>query len=183
MKMIATVVFLLLVAVNTSYSGEAEERFEKGVVLFNDGRFPDAIAAFKRVIDLQHENDYAWSYLGRSYFGAGKCQDGLNAQEEAIHLNSAKEVSWVGKGNCLLCLGRTDDAVKAYEKAITLNNSQESSWYGAARCYALKVEKETAIKYLQRAIELNPKIKGLAYRDKLLLNLSNEQAFKKIIEP
>ncbi len=183
MKKWLTISFILLLCSHAAVAAELQDRVDKAYRLLGAGRFPEAAAAFQKVIELDQNNAEVWFQMGQSYFAAGRCQDGLNAHEGAIHLEPAKSPYWVGKGNCLLCLGRTDDALTAYEKALALNNTQDYAWYGAARCYALKVEKEAALKYLARAIELNAHYKNWAYRDRLFRNLSNEKEFLRLIEP
>lgn len=183
MKKWASIVVMLLVWPHVASAGELQDRMDKAFRLLGSGRFPEAAAAFQKVIELDGNNSEAWFQMGQAYFGAGKCQNSLNAHEEAIHQQPSKAPYWVGKGNCLLCLGRTDDALHAYEKALELNTTQDYAWYGAARCYALKVEKENALKYLARAVELNARYKNMAYRDRSFRNLSNEREFQILIEP
>jgi len=94
--------------------------FEKGVVLYNSGRYDESIGAFNESIKLDPYYWLPWSWKGSDFYSLKKYDQALEAYEKAIQLNPGRGASWNNKGNTLKALGRTGESDAAYAKAKEL---------------------------------------------------------------
>ncbi|MFO7965093.1 MAG: tetratricopeptide repeat protein [Desulfobacterales bacterium] len=85
----ATLIGLLLVAAACAglpvFTG-ADQAFDRGVTLFNRGRYEEAIVRFERVVDLEPDHGEAYLYLGRSYLNLGRWQEAVAPLRSAFRL-------------------------------------------------------------------------------------------------
>ena len=66
--------------------GPAETAFERGLALFNQGRFDDATEYFERSTDEDPNYAEAYLYLGRSYLSARRWRDAIQPLRTAYRL-------------------------------------------------------------------------------------------------
>jgi len=78
---------LLLSACSLRYFQAGEESFERGLALFDQGRFEDAIPYFQKATADSPDFGQAYLYLGRSYLGARRWRDAIPALRAAYRLS------------------------------------------------------------------------------------------------
>ena len=152
-------VFILLLALMTSAQCQqtAEDWFNKGIVLYNQDKYDEAIKAFDEAIKLDPKYAYAWNGKGIALADQGKYDEAIEAYDEAIKLDPKDARTWYNKGITLgKDLGRYDEAIKAFDEAIKLDPKLAMAWNN----------KGTALKLLGRTTEANvafTKAKELGY--------------------
>jgi tetratricopeptide (TPR) repeat protein len=79
------------------------------------------IAAYRRVTEINPNNDRAWDALGSAYDSAGLHNEAIAAFEQAIALYPQRETYHYHLGIALAYLKKYEKAVQALEKVIALN--------------------------------------------------------------
>jgi tetratricopeptide (TPR) repeat protein len=89
-KVIITTVLLSLMlssCVGLITNGEAQSVYEQGLVLFNQGRFAEAIPCFEKAVSLEPHFYQAHLYLGRSHLNLRAYGKALTPLRTAYHLS------------------------------------------------------------------------------------------------
>jgi tetratricopeptide (TPR) repeat protein len=71
-------------------AGTAEDEFNRGLSLFNRGRFEESVGAFERATELKPEYGEAYLYIGRSYLSLGRYPEALPPLRAAYRLAPEK---------------------------------------------------------------------------------------------
>src|SRR4028119_1412460 len=97
-----------------------------GNSLQESGRFDEAVAAYKKAIELNP--NFSWSYhsLGDVLLKLEKWEEAVAAYKKAVGLNPDFSWSYHSLGDVLLKLEKWEEAVAAYKKAVGLN--PDFSW-------------------------------------------------------
>jgi tetratricopeptide (TPR) repeat protein len=115
-------------------------------------RLASAIAAYKKVTEINPENDRAWDSLGNLYRASERYGDAVSAFEHAISLRPNKEVYHYHLGLVYAAEKNYEDAIGAFQKVIELNPE-----YTFAHCalagYFRKLGKEAeAQEHIEKAL-------------------------------
>jgi tetratricopeptide (TPR) repeat protein len=81
----------------TQTQGTAESEFNRGMSLFNRGKFAKAVPAFEKATELQADHADAYLYLGRSLISIGKWQEALPPLRAAYRLAPEKAQEEAGE--------------------------------------------------------------------------------------
>lgn len=79
------------------------------------------IEKFKRVVQINPRNAYAWDALGTLYKSAGLYKDAILAYQQAITTDSSKAVYHHHLGLVYACDGRDEDAIAAFQQVIEID--------------------------------------------------------------
>jgi len=82
--------FSLLSCAGLQTAGTAEDEFNRGLSLFNRGRFEESVGAFERATELKPEYGEAYLYIGRSYLSLGRYPEALPPLRAAYRLSPEK---------------------------------------------------------------------------------------------
>lgn len=96
---------------------------KKGFQLLGSGSFPEAAAAFQRVIDENPKMVDAWEYLARAYRRMGKTSEALAAYQEALKVSNGSPQIAVGAASLFYDLGRLEDAETHAKMALATHPS------------------------------------------------------------
>ncbi|MEG4624609.1 tetratricopeptide repeat protein [Microcoleus sp. w1-18aA5] len=93
-----------------------------GNSLQESGRFDEAVAAYKKAIELNPK--FSWSYhsLGDVWLKLAKWEEAVAAYKKAVELNPDFSWSYHNLGDALLKLRRWEEAAAAYRCEIALNS-------------------------------------------------------------
>jgi tetratricopeptide (TPR) repeat protein len=95
----------------------AADWFKRGILLSVYGNAKAAIAAFKKVVELEPANSDAYFHLGIEYGTLGQFQQALTAIGKAFELNPQKPAFYYGRGWVLLLSGDRDKAIQDFKIA------------------------------------------------------------------
>jgi len=79
------------------------------------------IAKFKRTVQLNPRNAFAWDALGTLYKSAGMYKEAIVAYRQAISINSTKASYHHHLGLVYAAEGRHEDAIQAFQKVLELD--------------------------------------------------------------
>src|SRR5215470_14430772 len=133
------------------------------------GRSDDAIAAYKRAIELKPSFAY-YNNLGGIYGRANKIEDATAAYQKAAEIDPANAAqAWLNCGITLSNVGKYKEAIEPLKKATELDPKSAKAWYLLASALIAdpSIYKQTAGKIevtplpgtaeaYQKAIDLDP---------------------------
>ncbi len=91
-----------------------------GPRLFGLGDYDEAIAAYKKVVEIEPDNGDGWNNLGATYLQTARFEESIPVFQKASALLPTAD-TYTNLGIAYTSLGRYADAVPAYEKAVELN--------------------------------------------------------------
>ncbi len=84
-----------------------------GQVLQEDGRYEDAVLAYRRVLEAFPGDRAAWTALGRTLFLDGRYQDALGALARVLEIDPEDRIAHYHRMLSLRALGRAEEAARA----------------------------------------------------------------------
>jgi len=127
----------------------------KGVALYNEGKYDEAIQAYDEAIRLDPEMAMAWYNKGNALYVLGKYDEAIQAYDEAIRLDSEFASAWNNKGVALISQGKYDEAIQACNEAIRLDNEFASAWNNKGFALISQGKYDEAIQACDEAIRLD----------------------------
>jgi tetratricopeptide (TPR) repeat protein len=111
---------------------------------------------FKKAIELNPENDRAYTELARVYREQGKHSKAEDLFNKAIELNPANDQACAELGWIYKIQGKLPEAIGFVKKAIELNPENDWAYFKLAWIYREQGKLPEAIGFVKKAIELNP---------------------------
>ena len=120
---------LLTACATLGARSDAQGVFDQGVVLFNQGRYSEAIPLFQRATELDANFGRAYFYLGRAYVSLGQWLNAIPALRTAFHLapaDSQQEITHLlldallGGATAALKTGNFRDSIGLFKEALTV---------------------------------------------------------------
>lgn len=95
----------------------ANSWFLRGCALGNAELKDEALAAYRRAVELDPQHADSWINLGSIIDDQRDHHGAIEAYERALAVSPDDEMAWSNMGNSLTELGRFDDAAECYRKA------------------------------------------------------------------
>ena len=118
--------------------GDARAHDYLGSALALQGKFDEAIAAFREAVRLKPNEGHYRLDLAYALHSAGKPDDAVSALREAIRLNPDNLSAQVNLGNGLASQGKFDEAIAAFARQRCLNQRIHSFKCFWARRYHIR---------------------------------------------
>ncbi len=153
-----------------------------GNYLQESGQFDDAVAAYKKAIELNP--NFSWSYhsLGDVLLKLEKLEEAVAAYKKAVELNPDFSWSYHNLGDALLKLRRWEEAAAAYRCEIALNSDFAWSFCNLGDALTkLKQWDEAIVTYL-KAVEIDGDLPGIYEKLGYALG-QTESDLKLVLEP
>ena len=125
-------IFILLLIYNEyikQYPNDANLWYGKGIVLYNQGKYDEAIKAYDETIRLDPKDTEAWNNKGGALNNLGKYDESIKCHDEAIRLDPNCADAWSGKGIALYNQCDYADAINALNTSIRLDPKLARAWY------------------------------------------------------
>ncbi len=119
--------------------------------------YTQAIASFKKSLDLHPENKEVFYYLGSAYFKEKQYQEALNAYLSAVNAAPDNADAHFELGLSYAALENYKEAVTSYRKAIDLTPENDEIYYCLGVSFDQTKEYRTAIENFKKAIDINPR--------------------------
>ena len=127
-----------------------------GKVYRSLARYPEAIAAYQKALDLDPNYAVAYNNRGLTYRDLGQHQAALADFGRAIDLNLDSAAAYNNRGTTYSALGQHEAALADYGRAIDLNPDYAVAYNNRGTTYSALGQHEAALADYGRAIDLNP---------------------------
>jgi eukaryotic-like serine/threonine-protein kinase len=128
-----------------------------GVVLSDQKKLPEAIAAHQKAIDLDPKFASAYNNLGNALHDQKKLPEAIAAYQKAIDLDPKCARAYYNLGIALVHQKKLPEAIAAYQRAIDLDPKDADSYYNIGIALVHQKKLPEAIAAFQKAIDLDPK--------------------------
>jgi tetratricopeptide (TPR) repeat protein len=131
-----------------------EKYNREALVLDQQGKFPEAIALFKKAIDLKADYAEAWFNIGNTYGKTGRYSDAVAAFNKAIASKHDYAEAYAGRGIAHASLGMIQEALKDMGSAISIKSDFAMVYFNRAILYLNTGKKNLACSDLAKAVQL-----------------------------
>jgi serine/threonine-protein kinase len=126
----------------------------KATEAVGNGRYEEAIPAYRHIAQLDQSNPVAHSNLGLVLLATGHVDEGIAELKEAVKLAPNDPQFVIGLANQMVRAGRGDEALKFFEQAIELNTKNDNVHIGLASVYSEQHEYAKAIESYDAALAI-----------------------------
>ncbi|MCC6301855.1 MAG: tetratricopeptide repeat protein [Gammaproteobacteria bacterium] len=133
-----------------------EQVLRSGFVYSGQGRFDDAIRAFKEVIAAAPNQPEAHLGLGNAYLTQGRLEDAVGCYQRAVAIRPDWAMAHYNLGAVRFNQKRLDDAAASYERALALEPDSHQTCGSLAFTYLAQGKLTEAIATYQRLVVLKP---------------------------
>jgi len=123
-------------------------------------RLPEAMASYRRVLELQPDHIEAHHNLGNALFAAGQFEDAAAQYRRVLDLDPNVAEAHGNLGNALRSLGRYDEAILSYRRALALKPQFAAAHSNLSDALRDVGRLDEAMASSRRAIELDPEVAG-----------------------
>jgi tetratricopeptide (TPR) repeat protein len=137
---------------------EEQAIIDEGAALHNQGKYEEAVAKYKQILDKNPNNVMVIYKMASSYFAAAKYDDSLKtAMQGSRYKSDYLPQFYMMIGNSLDKLGRTNDAISAFKQAIEILPNNALLHFNLAVPLFNTAAYDEARAHLRTAIQLDPK--------------------------
>jgi tetratricopeptide (TPR) repeat protein len=122
---IVAVMAITLLCLPASGQTTAQDWYNKGLALDNQGRYDEAIQAYDKAIEIDPRDKDIWNNKGIALYDQKRYSEAIQAYDKAIELDPKYAGVWFNKGNGLAKLGLTIESNEAFAKAKELGYPPE----------------------------------------------------------
>ncbi len=101
-----------------NYDPSIEYLLDEGLRLYNMRKLKEAIAVYRKVLDIQPDNSDAYNNIGLSLQLMGRTKDAILCYQKAVECKPDNIGAYLNMGNSLRYLGRFEELIAAYRKAL-----------------------------------------------------------------
>ncbi|WP_421655937.1 tetratricopeptide repeat protein [Leptothermofonsia sp. ETS-13] len=151
------VTFSSLVEVKPSIAASsAQEYRQMGLEYRNQERYPEAIAAFQKAVELEPDNLSGRVLLGWTQHRAGQTMEAADTLLQTFYLNPFDVPTLNALGIVYLVGGQLDSAVAAHGWAAILKPNNEIAYYNLSLAFERLKQYDWAVAAAREAAKLEP---------------------------
>ena len=143
--------------VSSDKQQEAKAIFKLGSEFYNKQQYPEAIAEFDKVLEIDKTLFFVHYYRGKALLDLGKFQEAISSLNKAIELTSRKENAdyYFYRGVAYSNLDDYKNALENLEKSLTINPSQHIYHDRKGYCLYKQEKYQEAVYSFNEAINKN----------------------------
>jgi tetratricopeptide (TPR) repeat protein len=127
-----------------------------GAVLLQKGQPDDAIAHFRRAIEIKPDEASAHSNLGNALLQEGTLDEAIAQYQKALELKPGEAGVHYNLANALLAERHVEEAIAHYQAALAINPNYADVHNNLGAILLQQGELDEAIFHYEKALELNP---------------------------
>jgi tetratricopeptide (TPR) repeat protein len=136
--------------------GDAEGWRDLANVLVEAERYPEAIIAYQRLIELVPDSTRYRIRLARAYRANGQVDEAISVLEQAIDLAPDESRPRLELGGTYLLLERMSEAAAAYESVLEIDSEILEAHFGLAQAHEALEQMAQAMQEYETVIEIDP---------------------------
>ncbi|HYL68956.1 MAG TPA: tetratricopeptide repeat protein [Candidatus Limnocylindria bacterium] len=133
-----------------------EVHFSLGSVYLRTGKTPEAIAEFKRGLQLAPNSDEGYVRLGNAHMEGGQKEEAISAYKKAIEVNPYYWGHHIVLGNAYWSLGANDKALEEFKRVTELDPENVRGWDNLGNAYSRLAKYDESITAYQKSLQLDP---------------------------
>ncbi len=137
-------------------SGNSFAHYSLGIALLNKGKKEQAVAQFRKALEIKPDFVMARSNLGLALDQKGEVDEAIAQYRQALEIKPDDAVAHNNLGMALAKKGRLDEAIASYRQAMKINPRYADAYGNLGLALAQKGEIRETIDAWQLALELNP---------------------------
>jgi predicted O-linked N-acetylglucosamine transferase (SPINDLY family) len=127
-----------------------------GNALARQGKFPEAIAAYREAIRIDPSLAIFHCGLGDVLIEQGNLDEAVAAYRQAVRIDPSLAITYGSLGNALAAQGKLDEAIAAYRRAISINPGFAEVYLNLGTARSRQFKFDEAIATYRYAIGLEP---------------------------
>lgn len=135
---------------------ENDKNLAKGIELFGEGKYNEAIESFEKVVEKFPDNIEGYYNLGLSYLRKGDVDPAIASFEKAAELNPEALPIFLALGEAYFSKGENEKAIESYQQAITIDPENPGAHYNLGMVYYKLNRTEHALLSFDKCIEFAP---------------------------
>jgi len=136
---------------------EAATYYGRIVIMYDSaGRYENAIAASKKVIELNPKSEIAVYNLGIMYLKLDRCDEAIATFKEALAIRADYDYAYYNIGICYSKQKKWKDAVAAFKNFVALVPDNSDAWLNIGIGYMQLKDFESALEPLKKCVDLRP---------------------------
>lgn len=170
-SLISLTILALTYTVNTLNSANATDLHKRGNTLYNLNRFPEALEAYDRALNLRPDYAEVWQEKAKTLSELKQYRASQSAYDKAIELNPEYLEAWTGRGYVLDKLQQDKEAMASFEHALKIQPDYPPAWQGRGDSLLNSQRYEEAIASYEKAVKFQPNLyqawynQGQAYQN------------------
>jgi tetratricopeptide (TPR) repeat protein len=143
---------------------EDEVSFKKGMSLWENGKFREAIFYFDKAIKRNPKDARAWYVKAVAFENIGKLEEAIECYDTAIKINpddlleewvEELRVFWNNKGTMLAELQHYETAIYCFEKALEIDSQFVDAWYNKGFVFSKLNNFDEAVRCYDKALAID----------------------------
>lgn len=130
---------------------------------YSVGRFPEAIAYLRRVIDEGTRCEMAYDNCASAHIHCGQFEEARDILERLLQINPRYAEAYTTLGICLFELGQTTRAVDILKRAIEMKPLAMKPYFNLAAMYYRQKDYRNAHTYINHAERVSPHVARIYY--------------------
>jgi tetratricopeptide (TPR) repeat protein len=128
---------------------------EKGNVLMDLHRYPEAYECYQKALEIEPENLVALANQGIIRQNEGKYEQAVPLYERALGIDPERFEIWENRGLSLGELGKIEEGIASYGRALELSQDSIWGWNGKGYLLAKLGKRDEALPYFEKAIAVD----------------------------
>lgn len=124
--------------------------------LSEEGKLPEALAEWKRAVDLDPEDGRAHYNLAVSYDRSGQVEEAMREYRRSLEISPTNDAACTNLGAALVSQGKLDEAIEIFSRGAAINPSNGRLQANLGAALLEKGRLNEAVSALQRALEVDP---------------------------
>ena len=131
-------------------------RWRRGVRAFSEGRFEDAAAEYRKMVEADPGEPMAWMDLGSTLLELGKIPESIEQFREALRLSPGNSRAHYNLGIAYTRLDSDRDAARHYEAAVRSRPDFKDGHFHLANVLMRLGQDEVALSHYEKVVALEP---------------------------
>jgi len=161
---------------------ESERFYDQGLQLYQQYKYPEAVAAFDKAIAANPDNYKVYTSKGIALCFEGKYPEGMEMIQKTLNIKPDYVPAFYDMAMAYKLQKIYDKSVFWFEKTIQGDPQNTWSYYGIATIYADQGNTADSLKYLKKAIDIDPAVKAVAKRQSHFDKMRNMPEFKALMQ-
>ncbi|MBW4593151.1 MAG: tetratricopeptide repeat protein, partial [Brasilonema angustatum HA4187-MV1] len=130
--------------------------FNQGLALYKQGKLDQAIASYRKALQIDPNDRDAHNNLGNALYEQGKLDQAIASYRKALQIDPNDPNAHYNLGNALYEQGKLDQAIASYRKALQINPNDAYAHNNLGLALYEQGKLDQAIASYRKALQIDP---------------------------